>query len=248
MHILAEGHCFDTLQTPTDLIYLLFWVSLFIFCEHNLLLPSSCDKGSQREHKMFLAGNQQRFCTDPGDPASWARPESSLSSEPQILGEFSWNKTRPEPGPSSEPQFWGSSLRTEQDTSQAQALNPSFGGFSWSSPQTRSTPVGGEPRVSPTSYPGIPNIPKVPFTGARGTAPPGAAGDRGDAEPPTAEPQIIPSPATLRYSAIASRTLVSSREAPKTGQVFMEKDFSMKSLLQEGKCQPCTPLVSPPSN
>lgn len=50
----------------------------------------------------------------------------------------------------------------------------------------------------------------------------------GDAEPPTTKPQTTHSP-TLpclpQTFCCASRTLVTSREAPKAGQVFMEKDF-----------------------
>lgn len=100
---------------------------------------------------MLLAGNQQNFCRDQADPASWARHGPGSSSEPKFGGD-------------SEPQSGGSSAGTEQGTSQVQALNPNFGGFSWDSPQMSSTPVGGEQRLSPTGSPGIPNIPNLPLS------------------------------------------------------------------------------------
>lgn len=62
----------------------------------------------------------------------------------------------------------------------------------------------------------------------------------GDAEPPASKSQIIHSP-TLpclpQVSCCASRTLVTSREAPKAGQVFREKDFflSLEPLLPSAR-------------
>lgn len=62
LHSLAEGRWFLTpYKHPQTLFCLLFWVSLFIFSEHNLLFPGSCDRGSQREQKMLLAGNSAAF-------------------------------------------------------------------------------------------------------------------------------------------------------------------------------------------
>lgn len=83
LHILAEGHCFDTLQTPSDLVRLLFggffyFFSLSTTCFSRFTWQRQPDEGSPREHKTLLAGNEQHFWRAPGRSCQLGRARARI--------------------------------------------------------------------------------------------------------------------------------------------------------------------------